>query len=113
VDGGTTVEPSAVAQVNGVRVSVSRLIAASNIVRVELKLDGKLPAAGWIAVGEVRHRDRVMRFVTAEPESDGAIALMTDGGVDDASGEWTVTVDELAGGDDRLAGPWVLRFNAP
>ena len=36
--------------------------------------------------------------------------LMTNGGVGDAPGEWTVTVDELVGpGDSRLQGPWVLR----
>ena len=43
------------------------------------------------------------------------IAYMTDGGVDDASGAWTVTIDELVGGngDGRLQGPWVLEFEAP
>ena len=46
---------------------------------------------------------------------DGMIAYMTGGGVDDASGAWTVTVDELIGseGDARLTGPWVLEFEAP
>ncbi len=113
VDGGTTVTPTAVTEIDGVSVSVSRLIAASSIVRVEMRVDGKLAAGSWIPVGEVRHGDRVMGFVAAKIEPDGTIALMTDGGVDDASGEWTVTVDKLVGGDVRLAGPWVLRFNAP
>jgi len=33
--------------------------------------------------------------------------------VPDASGKWTVTVDELVGPGDRLAGPWVMEFSAP
>lgn len=92
---------------------MSRLIAASNIVRVELQIDGSLPAGDWTPVGEVQHGGRILRFVAATLGSDGTIALVTDGGVGDASGEWTVTIDELAGGDARLPGPWVLRFNAP
>lgn len=116
MDGGTTVTPTAVAEIDGVRVGVSRLIAASNIVRVELQIDGSLPPGDWTPVGEVRHGGRVLHFVTAATEPDGTIALMTDGGVDNASGEWIVTVGELVGpggGDARLPGPWVLRFNSP
>ncbi len=115
VDGGTTVTPAAVAEVDGVRVSVPRLIAASGIVRVELRIDGSLPPGGWSPVGEARLGDRVLRFVFGGAEPDGTIWVVTDGGVDDASGEWTVTINELVGGegDVRLTGPWVLRFNAP
>lgn len=115
VDGGTTITPNAVAEIDGVRVGVSRLIAASSIVRVEMRVDGDLPAGDWTPVGEVRHGGRVLRFVFGglAPDPDGTIAFMTDGGVGDASGEWIVTVDELVGGDARLPGPWVLRFNAP
>jgi hypothetical protein len=108
--GGTTVTPFAGTEVDGVRVSVSRLIAAPSVVRVELRIDGAPTTGGWIPVGEVRHGGRVMKFVTAKFEPDGTIVLMTDGGVDSASGDWTVTVDELVGGETRLAGPWVLRF---
>jgi len=113
VDGGTTITPDVVAEVDGVQVKVSRLIAASNITRVELQIGGTLPPDSWSAVGDVRHDGRILRFVVGEVDSDGTIAVLTDGGVDDATGEWTVTVDELVGGDARLAGPWVLRFSAP
>lgn len=113
VDGGTTITPAAVAEVDGVRVSVSRLIAASNIVRVELRIDGRLPADQWGPVGEVRHGRRVVTFVVSATEPDGTVVVMTDGGVADVSGEWTVTVDELVGGGDRLTGPWILQFSAP
>lgn len=117
VDGGTTITPAAVAEIDGVRVSVARLIAASGIVRVEMRIDGDLPPGDWSPIGEVRHGGRVLRFVVGDLDAgpDGMIAFMTEGGVDDASGEWTVTVDELVGGqgDARLPGPWVLRFSAP
>lgn len=113
VDGGTTITPTAAAETGGVRVSVSRLIAASGIVRVELQIQGGSPVGAWMPVGDIHHDGRVLHFVTAAMEPDGTIALMTDGGVDNASGDWTVTVNELVGGDVRLPGPWVLRFNAP
>lgn len=117
VDGGTTITPAAVTEIDGVRVGVTRLIAASNIIRVEMLIDGSLPPGDWAPVGDVRHGGRVLPLVfgNLEPEPDGTIAFMTDGGVGDASGEWIVTVDELVGGegDARLTGPWVLRFDAP
>ena len=87
-------------------------VCCSNLCWEYVSIDGSLPAGKLMAVGEVRHGDRVMRFVTADFESDGTIALMTDGGMDNASGEWTVTIDELFG-SDRLQGPWVLMFNGP
>ncbi len=112
VDGGTTITPTAVAEISGVRVTVSRLIAASGIVRVEIRVAGGSAVSAWIPVGDIRHDGRVLQFVTASTEPDGTIAIMTDGGVDSTSGEWTVTVNELVRGDVRLPGPWVLRFNA-
>jgi len=117
VDGGTTVTPDAVAEIDGVRVSVPRLIAASDIVRVEMRIDGDLPPGDWSPIGEVRHGDRVLRLVFGDNDAgpDGMVAFMTDGGVPNASGEWTVTIKELISmsGDERLAGPWVLKFSAP
>jgi hypothetical protein len=117
VDGGTTVTPDAVAGIDGVRVSVHRLIAASGIVRVELRIDGNLPPGDWTPVGEVRHGDRVLPFVVGDlaAGSDGMLAFMTDGGVPNASGEWTVMIKELinGSGDERLPGPWILTFTAP
>jgi hypothetical protein len=114
VDGGTTVTPTVAAEIDGVRVSVSRLIAASNIVRVEMRVDGNLPAGDWTPVGNVRRGAEVVNFVMSSTEPDGTIVLMTNGGVSDALGDWTVTVDELVGsGDARLRGPWVLRVAGP
>jgi hypothetical protein len=38
---------------------------------------------------------------------------MTDGGLGDASGSWTVVITELEGGDQRIAGPWAITFTVP
>ena len=117
VDGGTTVTPDAVAEVDGIRVSVPRLIAASNIVRVEMRVDGDLAPGDWSPIGEVSHGNKVLPFVVGDLDAgpDGLLAFMTDGGVSNASGEWTVTIKELinGNGDERLPGPWVLEFSAP
>jgi hypothetical protein len=113
VDGGTTISPNATDDVDGVRVSISRLIAAPGVVRVEMQVEGDLPPGDWSPIGEVRHGDRVMRFVFGSLEPDGHLTFLTDGGVDDASGAWTVTIHELAGADTTLVGPWVLEFAAP
>ena len=58
----------------------------------------------------------MLPFVVGDLDAgpDGLLAFMTDGGVRDASGQWTVAVKELVGsGDKRLSGPWVLEFSAP
>ena len=67
VDGGTTVTPNAVAEIDGVRVSVPRLIAASGIVRVEMRIDGDLPPGDWSPIGEVKHGNKVLPFVDGGP----------------------------------------------
>jgi hypothetical protein len=116
VDGGTAIAPAASAEAEGVRVEVTRVIAASNIVRVELKVDGDPGAGGWSPTGEIRHRGRVLPFVMSSMEPDGTIALMTGGGVSDPTGPWTVTFDRIRS-DDGLTpephGPWVIAFDVP
>jgi hypothetical protein len=115
VDGGTTVTPNAVAKADAIQVTVSRLIAASNIVRVELKIDGNVGAGGWSPIGDVRHGGKVVPFVAASFEPDGTIALLTDGGAGDPSGTWTVTINSVASpdGSAQPTGPWVIQFDVP
>ncbi len=113
VDGGTTITPAAAAEVDGVTVRVARVIAASDIVRVEARVEGAPADDAWAPIGSISHGGRSARFVASAFEGDGNVVLFTDGGLGDAAGEWTITIDELTGGSDRLAGPWVLRFDGP
>jgi hypothetical protein len=115
VDGGTTVTPNAVAKADGIQVTVTRLIAASSIVRVELKIDGNVGAGGWSPIGDVRHGGKVVPFVVGSFEPDGTIALLTDGGAGDPSGTWTVTINSVASpdGSAQPTGPWVMQFDVP
>jgi hypothetical protein len=113
VDGGTTILPDVSAEINGVRVSVPRLIVAPSIVRVELRVDGGVADRDWSAIGRLEHGDRVLRFVQSTVGAD-PVVILTDGGVPDARGDWILTIDELLGGGGvRLEGPWVLRFSVP
>jgi hypothetical protein len=117
VAGGTAVTPDAVAEVDGVGIRVTRLIASPSVVRVEILVEDAPAGREWSPIGEVRHGNRVLPFVMQSLATNGPIEILTGGGVDDASGEWTVVINELVGGgpaeDERLAGPWTLRFQMP
>ncbi len=108
VDGGTTIEPNVGAAVDGVTVHVSRVIAASGVVRADVQIDGAPDDGQWAPIGSVSHGGRTARFVASGFEDDGSVVMMTDGGLPEGSGDWTVTIDELVGGSQRLAGPWIL-----
>jgi hypothetical protein len=113
VDGGTTVTPDVVADTGGIRAIVTRLIAAPSIVRVDLRIEGTPGPGGWNPIGEVRHDGRVARFVVVSLDGDGTFALMTDGGVGEASGHWTVTFSSLDSDGQPNVGPWVMEFDVP
>jgi hypothetical protein len=113
VDGGTTIEPRAAVSVNGVTVEVTRVIAAPDIVRVEARVVGAPEDDNWAPVGSVSRDGKSAPFVLSSTEDDGSVALMTDGGLGEGGGTWTITFDAIQGGDARLAGPWVLQFDSP
>jgi hypothetical protein len=114
VDGGTTVTPDAVAEADGVKVTVTRLIAASNVVRVELRIDGKVGPGGWNPIGDVRHGGKIVPFVMSSTEPDGSFAMLTGGGAGDPSGTWTVNLNSVRSDDGgQPSGPWVMQFDVP
>ncbi len=113
VDGGTAFDSTTSDAIGGIRVTASRLVASSSVVRVDLHVGGDIPPGTWTPIGEVRHGDKVFRFVAAKVGPDGTFTLLTDGGAAELSGPWTVTIDELRRDGDSLAGPWVLRFGGP
>jgi hypothetical protein len=111
VDGGTTIEPEVATEVDGVTVRVSRVIAAAGVVRVEARVEGAPDDGPWGPIGSISHGGRTARFVASSFEADGSVVMLTDGGLREGPGDWTVTIDELVGGSHRLAGPWVLKFS--
>jgi hypothetical protein len=108
VDGGMTMRPDVAAKVGGVTVRVTRVITTSGIVRVEARTVGV--DGSWTPVGSISHGGRTVRFVVSQLEANGSVALLTEGGLPGAPGDWTITIDELVGDSERLPGPWVLRF---
>jgi len=112
VDGGMTITPDASVEKDGVTVHVSRVIAASNIVRVDARIDGAPEDDPWSPIGSITHGGRTARFVASSLEDDGTVALYTESGLGDGHGTWTITFDELVG-NARMAGPWVFEFDGP
>jgi hypothetical protein len=113
VDGGTTIEPDVAAEVDGVTVHVSRVIAASGVVRAEVRIEGAPEDGSWAPIGSISHGGKTARFVASSFEDDGSVVMLTDGGLPSGAGDWTVTLDELVGGSQRLQGPWVVTFRQP
>lgn len=108
--GGVTVEPDVATTADGLTVSVERLITAPSIVRLEVRGSGL--TGDFAPHGEIRHGAQVLRIVAADLDAPGGvIALVTDTGVEDPSGHWTVTLQQA--GDPGPAGPWVLEFDVP
>ena len=139
VAGGTMVEPGVVAEANGASITVASLLLTPTRARLELRVlgidpegDGESPA-GWEPVDITAQRgSTILRFGGSQDNDDFTTISSAYAGVDEASGEWVVTVGELVGppvvgavpptpDDDgsftdqsqRLRGPWVLRVVVP
>jgi hypothetical protein len=116
VDGGTTVTPNVTADVDGVRVTVERLIAAPSVIRVDVRIDSDEGPIGWSPIGEVRHMGRTVPFVTSSNQGlPGSVSLMTGTGVGDPSGRWTISFRSVDSQDpgDPPRGPSVMEFDIP
>jgi hypothetical protein len=115
VDGGRAIEPAgATVDASGHEVTITRVIAAPSIVRLDVSVDGARPGNGWWVVGEVRHNGARSRAVMSALQPDGTTTLLTEGGVGDPRGEWTFVIDRLDGPNgETLAGPWTIPFNVP
>jgi hypothetical protein len=124
VGGGSEATPGVTAEHDGVTVSLDRVIAAPSTVKLELGVTGSSGVdSRWAPIFSVRHGAQTLNGDMASwQEGSATLTAYTSTGVDDASGDWTVTVSELVSmptGDDpdapqvRLQGPWTLQFSMP
>ncbi len=125
VGGGSQATPHAVAESNGVTFTLDRIVASASTVKLDLGVTG-LPAngTGWAPIVSIRHagQDFGVTGVTGSIAAGPAVTVWTSHGVDNASGDWIVTVTEEVGDQMvdgtldkqiRLQGPWVLAFTMP
>lgn len=117
---GTRLSPASTATVDGVTVTLGSVLVAPTTVRLQFRCDG-LPdsGSGWAPVGAVVHNGAQLAIGTSWGSLDPKTwqTTTTETGTDNASGSWTVRIDELVGespqGQIRLEGPWELQFEAP
>ena len=133
VAGGLDTRLNASTVSQGVTMTLDRITTAPAMVRLTLHLRGAFPAGsdGWLPIAFVTHngRDVPVRNESAPLREDGqsatdsVVVIETNEGVDDPSGDWSVTASELTGNatepgaswghDVRLAGSWTLNFTLP
>ena len=125
VGGGSQATPHAVAESHGVTISLDRIVTSPSDIKLDLRMAGLPPSGdGWAPIVSVRHagQDLGVAGVTGSRDGGFATTAWTSHGVDNASGDWIVTVTEVVGDQIvdgvvhkqiRLQGPWVLTFTMP
>lgn len=123
VDGGVTLEPQLVADVEGVSVALERFAVSPTSVIAELQLSGLDADRSWVTIGSVSH-DGDASFTGGGIHSiEGAddpmhqTTIVTTG-TDTPAGVWTLRIDEVVGFDAsgeqvRMAGPWEFTLTVP
>ena len=121
VRGGSSVEPDAAATVGGATVRLTRVTVSPSAVSGSITVTAA-DGSEWAPVGSFRHAGSTFAIQRSggarDAGADSGIAFVADDGTADASGEWTLQIDELVGlgagsGQVRLQGPWTLRFTVP
>ena len=132
VAGGSATAPNASATSNGVTFTLDRMVTSPSMVVITEHVDGTFPAGSygwWPNVYSVTHNGKALAVsfgnVSNIPRGDGAWVgeLDTEAGVDDPSGDWTVTATELSGSaptegsnwdhEVRIQGNWTIHFTLP
>jgi hypothetical protein len=113
VDGGTAFTPNALAGSNGVQLTVTRLIAADGVVRIDVRVAGP-QSPGLNLVGEIRHNGQVQPFVMTSIQADGTVALMTGRGMGAAAGHWAIALHAASDASGSASSnSWSVEFDAP
>ena len=95
----------------GITLDLESIVISPTVARAAFSIDGA-SADEYALIGTVRHDGKVLEDGSGVVAA-GSLQLTTGTGVDDSSGEWVVTVTELAGMSDRPTGPWTFRFSVP
>jgi hypothetical protein len=121
---GWEASPRVTTEHDGVTVALDRVVVAPSTVRLELRIAG-VPGnpSDWTPILSVQHGGQNLAGESAGAQIGSAsCTVYTSGGVDDASGDWTVTVSEIVdlsisadpqATQVRLQGPWILHFSMP
>lgn len=132
VAGGTLVQTgSRSANVGGAAIGVETMLVTPTRLRLGLRVVGLEDAAAWEPVEVIaRHGSTTIAFAENEHVGDGTTNASSYEGVDDPSGEWTITVGELVGPaigpvptlrsdgsfeshHQRIRGPWTVEVTVP
>jgi hypothetical protein len=110
----TIATPDVTVDIDGVPVTLRRVVLGPTAIRVEITFDDERSMA---FIGRVRRGDTVVPFAVAS-FGEGEFEIQTDGGVDDPSGEWVVEITEAVRGEPdgaevRVQGPWRFPFSVP
>jgi hypothetical protein len=111
VAGGSQATPHASSESNdGVTFTLEGIVTSPSMVTVNLRMAGLPPDTdcGPIDVS-VNHAGQDVP-VSGVGKTGSEITVYTSAGVDDPTGDWTVTVIKLVG---LGTGPWTLRFSIP
>ncbi len=122
--GGYETAPDVSAESDGVTMTVEWIVVSPSTVRVDVSLTGA-PASGrgWLPILSVSH-DGTLPGGFSVASLDGTLTTAyTTEGVEDPSGDWTISAGELMGSaptpgssweqDVRLQGNWSIHFTLP
>lgn len=119
VDGvATVVTPRVVNTIEGVPVTLDQVVVGPSAIRIQMNVDD-VTNATWSLVGQVRRGSRTFPIVMSSLSVKGIVVLHTDGGIDDASGDWSLVItgaSRQGPGDapeEDSVGPWTYEFSIP
>jgi hypothetical protein len=119
VDGIAAVAtPGVVNTIDGVPVTLTQVVVGPSAIRAIVEIDDST-AATWTLIGQLRRDDEEFRVTLVSLSVDGVVQMQTDGGTDDASGDWSLVITEarrMGTGDapeEQFVGPWNFDFRIP
>jgi hypothetical protein len=121
VAGGSVARPDSAARVGGTEVRLTQVTVSPSSVNATIGVTDGGPGGPWAPIGQFEHAGRVYPITLSTLRSDSggdrAIILQALDGMTNASGDWTLRIDELVGDDGtqqvRLSGPWEITFSMP